>query len=153
MPSLVESFSGNYFQQTIRNYCSDLGWRIRDISDRMATLRFDMESGRTYTLFILRYESTLEFTVSSALRFDTDDEIPGFLSTMLLKRSAEKKIGFWCIEELGEKQVFSCMHNAEMQLIDAGYFAAVVRALIRECDALEEALQSLLRTNPVGSLL
>ena len=152
MPSLADSFSGSYFQQTIRNYCSDLGWRIRDIDNRMATLRFDMESGRVYTLFIIRYESTLEFTVSSALRFDTADEVPGFLSTLLLKRSAEKKTGFWCIEELGDKQVFSCMHNAEMQLIDVDYFAAVVRSLIRECDVVEGALQSRASTNPVGSL-
>lgn len=140
MSSLVESFSGSYFQQTIRNYCSDLGWRIRDISDRMATLRFDMESGHEQALFITRYESTLEFSVPSVFQFDTADKVPGYLSTLLLKWSAEKKIGFWCLEEIGEKLVFSCMHNAEMQLIDVDYFAAVVRALINQCESFEQAV-------------
>ena len=142
MPSLADSFSGSYFQQTIRNYCSDLGWRISNIDNRMATLRFDMESGQVQALFITRYESTLEFSVPSVFRFDTADEVPGYLSTLLLKWSAERKIGFWCLEEVGEKLIFSCMHNAEMQLIDVDYFAAVVRELINQCEAFEQAVRS-----------
>jgi hypothetical protein len=46
-----------------------------------------------------------------------------------LPRSAEKKIGFWCLEKLGGQYVYSIMHNAELQLIGDVYFVKVVRAL------------------------
>ena len=143
MPSLVDSFSGRYFRQTIEDYCSGLKWAIREIDNRHAVLTFEMESGQEQVLYILRYESTLEFSVPSAVGFDTADEVPGHLSTLLLRHSAEKKIGFWCLEEIGEKLVFSCMHNAELQLIDVDYFAAVARALTSRCEAFEQAVREL----------
>ena len=107
-------------------------------------LRFAMESGRDQTLFIIRYESTLEFSVPSMAAFESEENMPHFLSTLLMKRSSEKKIGFWCIERIGDKSVYSYMHNAEMQLIDSDYFAKVVRALITECDDFEGVLIQLL---------
>jgi hypothetical protein len=140
MPSLADLFSGTNFQNTIRNYCSQIGWKIRDLNNRRAVLGFNMDSGRTQTLYIIRYESTLEFSVPSMAQFDTTDDVPHYLSTLLLKRSSERKIGFWCIEEIGGKQTYSHMHNAEMQLIDVNYFAKVIRALIRECDDFEGLL-------------
>jgi len=68
------------------------------------------------------------------------DAVPGYLSTLLLKRNCEKKIGFWCLEGIGSRQIFSHMHNAEMSLIDGEYFAKVVRTLIQEVDELEEVI-------------
>ena len=70
--------------------------------------------------------------------------MPHYLSILLLKRNAQRQVGFWCIEEIGSKHVFSCMHNAEMQLIDSKYFGQVVRALITECDNFEDLLVKLL---------
>lgn len=137
MSSLAQLFDGTTFQTTIRSYCARQEWAISDLNDHSAMLRFSMESGRQQTCFIIRYESTLEFSVPSGFAFDTVSDIPHFYSTMLLKRSRVKKFGFWCIEEIGEKQVYSCMHNAEMQLIDSKYFASVIRALIDECDEFE----------------
>lgn len=133
-------FSGVNFANTIKKYCTANGWKIADLNDSRAILRFSMSSGRDQTLYIIRYESTLEFSVPSMAAFDSEDDIPHFLSTLLLKRSAEKKIGFWCIEKIGGEHVYSCMHNAEMQLIDSNYFAKVVRALITECDDFEGTL-------------
>jgi hypothetical protein len=86
----------------------------------------------------------LEFSVPSALSFDEDD-IPHMLSTLLLKRNVERKIGFWCLEKISEKFVFECMHNAEMQLIDSEYFGNVVRALINECDEFEGIIARMLK--------
>ena len=63
----------------------------------------------------------------------------------MLKRSSQRKLGFWCIEEIGSKHVYSCMHNAEMQLIDSDYFGRVVRALISECDDFEGILFDMVR--------
>ncbi|MEN6643522.1 MAG: hypothetical protein ABFE08_13840 [Armatimonadia bacterium] len=144
MSSFADLFSGLNFERTIRRFCSDQSWVIAEVNDRKAVLRFNMESGRKQTLFILKYESTLEFSVPSGAQFDSEDEIPDFLSTLLLKRSAQRKIGFWCIEKIGSRHVYSCMHNAEFQLIDSVFFAKVVRALIGECDEFEGELLRLL---------
>lgn len=144
--SLESLFSGVNFANTIKKYCAANGWKIADLNNQRAILRFGMSSGRTQTLYIIRYDTTLEFSVPSMLEFDSEDSIPHFLSTILLKRSAEKKIGFWCMEKIGGKFVYSCMHNAEMQLMDSNYFAKVIRALINECDDFEGVLMQILRT-------
>ena len=149
MNSLAELFSQSNFQRTIRDYCSEFEWKITDINDHRAILKFDTDTGRTQTLYIIKYESTLEFSVPSELKFDETDDIPHYLSTVLLKRSSGRKIGFWCLEEIGEKQVYSHMHNAEIELIDVDYFGKVVRALVNECDHLEESLANLLSHNRI----
>ncbi len=135
--SFENLFSGVNFATTVQRYCDGIGWKIADLNSKRAMLRFNMDSGRQQTLFILRYESTLEFSVPSVLAFDSDADIPHVLSTLLLQRNAERKIGFWCLEQINNKHVYSCMHNAELQLLNQDYFAAVVRALITECDDFE----------------
>ncbi len=140
MSGLAQLFAGVNFQSTIQRYCGLQGWSIADLNPNTAVLRFGMESGRTQILYVLKFDATLEFSVQSDLRFDSVDAVPGYLSTLLLKRNCEKKIGFWCLEEIGSKHIFSHMHNAEMSLIDGDYFAKVVRALIREVDELEEVI-------------
>ncbi len=139
-------FSGINFANTIKKFCAANRWKITNVNDKRAILQFSMNSGRDQTLYIIRYELTLEFSVPSMAAFDSEDDIPHFLSTLLLKRSAERKIGFWCIEEIRGKHIYSHMHNAEMQLIDSNYFARVVRALIIECDDFEGILIQILRS-------
>lgn len=137
---LAELFSGANFENTITKYCAACGWKLADLNNRRAILRFNMDSGRVKTLFIVRYDTTLEFSVQSMAAFDSEDNIPHFLSTLLLQWSTDYKMGFWCIENIGEKHVYSVMHNAEMQLINNTYFERVVRKLISECDKFEEIL-------------
>lgn len=145
MAGLASLFSSSSFRGTIQRYCSDQGWKIAEINEVKAVLRFRMDSGRSQTLYIIRYDSTLEFSVPSALNFSSIDDVPHYVSTLLLKRNREPKVGFWCIEEIGRDHVFSVMHNAEMQLIDSTYFARVVRVLINECDELEGVIEDMLR--------
>ncbi|MCS6872348.1 MAG: hypothetical protein RML95_03300 [Anaerolineae bacterium] len=145
MSGLAALFSGLNFQSTIRRYCDQIGWRIADINDRRALLKFNMRSGRTQSLWIVRYDTTLEFSVPSMAQFDSEDRIPHYLSTVLLKRSAQNKIGFWCIEQISGRHVFSYMHNAEMSLINVQYFERVVNALVTECDTFEGILIDMLR--------
>lgn len=144
MPGFAELFSGVNFSATISRYCARQGWQVAGLNDRRAVLKFTMDSGREQTLYVIRYDTTLEFSVPSMFGFDSDDDIPHFLSTLLLKRSRERKVGFWCIETIDGRQVYSCMHNAEIQLIDADYFALVVRGLIWECDEFEAEVTRLL---------
>lgn len=145
MSGFAALFSGLNFQGTIRRYCDQIGWKIADINDKRALLKFTMRSGRTQSLWIVRYDTTLELSVPSMAQFDSEERIPHYLSTVLLKRSAQNKIGFWCIEQIGGKHVFSCMHNAELSLINVEYFQKVVNALVLECDTFEGILIDMMR--------
>lgn len=140
MSGLAKLFSGVNFKQTVQRYCNEIGWKIAEIDDKHATLKFNMDSGRTQTLWIIRYDTTLEFSVPSLAQFDSEDKIPHYLSTLLLKRNSQNKIGFWCIEESGGKQIYSYMHNAEAELINTEYFMRVVGLLVKECDDFEGLL-------------
>lgn len=135
------------FARTIQQFCSRSGWKLADITDHKAILRFTMPSGRNQTMFIMRYDTTLEFSVPSMMIFDSDDVLPHPLSTTFLRRNAKNKIGFWCIEQIGGKYVYSYMHNAELALIDAAYFSRVVQALITACDELEGILMRVVQGN------
>lgn len=137
-------FSSSKFRSTIQKYCAEVGWKIYEISDRSATIKFTLDSGNTQTVFIIKYDNTLEFSCPSGLKFDNFDDIPHQISTLLLAENAKNKVCFWCIEKIGEKKVFSIMQNVEISLIDVKYFAWVVRALIRECDEFEQAIEKML---------
>ncbi len=145
MAGLSELFSGANFQSTVRRYCDAHGWRLADIGARNAKLIFTMESGRDQTVYLTRFDSTVEFDVPSVARFDDEEAIPHRLSTLLLRRSSEQKVGFWCIEEIRGRFIFSFMHNAEISLMTPEYFGMIVRALIVECDDFEGLLEEMLR--------
>lgn len=141
----LDLFSGNNYRSTIQRYCNQLGWRIGDINDRRTIINFTMDSGNTQTLFIIRYDTTLEFSVPSGVKFNSDNDIPGWMSTLMLKENSNYKIGFWSIEEINNRPTFSIMHNAEISLIDVSYFQKVVMKLIRECDKFEQTVSRALR--------
>ena len=86
---------------------------------------------------IIRYDTTLEFRFRALSPIVRSNDAH-YLSTLLLQRNREPKGRVSVLEEIGSDLVFSCMHNAEIQLIDAPYFERVVRALIHECDDLEQ---------------
>lgn len=136
----LDLFSTSNFRSTIHRYCNQLGWRINDINDRRAILKFGADSGNTQTLFIIRFENTLEFSVPSAIKFNSLDDVPGWMSTMLLSKNTEHKIGFWCIETIEHRKVFSVMHNAEISLLNVDYFGKVVLKLVNECDEFEQSV-------------
>lgn len=141
----LDLFSSSNFQSTIYGYCNQLGWRISDINDRRAILRFNADSGNTQTLFIIRYENTLEFSVPSGLKFNSNDDVPGWMSTVLLCQNSQFKIGFWCIEQIEGRSTFSMMHNAEMSLINVDYFSKVVLKLVNDCDEFEQLVAKAMR--------
>ncbi|BAZ04174.1 hypothetical protein [Calothrix sp. NIES-3974] len=136
----LDLISGSNFVSTIKSYCNSLGWSIYDINNKRAILNFDADSGNTQTLFIIKHENTLEFSVPSGIKYDETGDIPGWLSTALLTQNSQFKVGFWCIEEIGEKHTFSIMHNAELSLINVNYFRLVSLALVKRCDELEQTV-------------
>lgn len=141
----LDLFSGSNYTSTIRNYCNHLGWKITDLNDQRAILQFTADSGTNQTLFIIRYDNTLEFSCPSGVKFQNRDDVPGWMSTLLLCENTGYKVGFWCIENLGGKCVFSIMHNAEISLIDVNYFRTVIRQLVAECDKFEQSISRALR--------
>ncbi|HEY7022702.1 MAG TPA: hypothetical protein VH349_16415 [Ktedonobacterales bacterium] len=142
--SLESLFSGNSFKSAVQTCSAQNGWTVAEISDKMAKLRFNMPSGRNQILYIVKFDTTMEFSVPSGIVLDSEEEFPGVLSTKLLRRNAERKIGFWCIEHVSGKYAYSCMHNEDIQKIDAGYFARIVTALISECDHFEGIMLQML---------
>ena len=63
-----------------------------------------------------------------------------------MQKNAEYKIGFWCIEKISERLVFSIMHNAEITLTDPEYFARVIIKLVQECDDFEKGVEAMLNS-------
>lgn len=126
-----------YFKNAIQECAAQNEWKIADLNDRRAILNFSMDSGRTQILYIIRYGLTLEFSVPSLVSFDSEADISHQLSTFLIAQNSQNKFGFWCLEPIGEKLVYSYMQNIEMQLLNSDYFGEIVRALIRGCDNFE----------------
>lgn len=136
-------FSAAAFQRTVQKYCAEHGWDIAEINDRKAKLKFEAASGSNQVLYIIRYETTLEFSVPSKFMFPNDDEVPHRLSTILMGKNSEMKIGFWCLEKIQGEVVFSIMHNQEISLLDSEYFGGIVRKLVSECDEFEVAVDNM----------
>ena len=81
----------------------------------------------------------------SGVKFNSDNDVPGWISTLMLKENSKYKIGFWSIEQISDRLTFSIMHNAEISLIDVAYFQKVVMKLIQECDNFEQTISKALR--------
>jgi len=145
-------FASVNFRHAIQECCKRIGWQIADLNENRALLRFETGMGRTQNLFILRYDSTLEFSAPSTIQFETEDQIPNHLLIMLLRRNTESKIGFWCIETLDGKLTSSYMHNADLsRIVDVEYFADVAQFLVRECEEVEEMANKMIRTGRLAS--
>lgn len=134
-------FSSSNFQSIIKKYCTHIGWRIEEIDSNGAILQFNMNSGSTQTIFIIRHDTTLEFSCPSGLKFDDFNEIPHAFSSHLLIENCKYKFGFWCIEEINDKKVFSIMHNAEISLMNVNYFIKIIDNLVKKCDEFEQAAE------------
>jgi 8-oxo-dGTP pyrophosphatase MutT (NUDIX family) len=134
---------GAYFRRAIKTYCEELNWKISELDEDHAILEFRMPSKRSRSMYIVRYDSTIEFSVPSLASFSSEEELPEDISRILLQRNSEKKIGFWCIDRINEKFVYSHMHNVELKLLDSRYFAQLVQGLINECDAIEGFIETL----------
>jgi len=134
---MSDNFQESQFKKMVQLYCRLHKWTISDIGDEWAALKFRPKSGRVQLCMIRKYGSTIEFAAPSALALDESDPIPHPLSTALLLKNSQKTVGFWCIESLGPKRIYTVMHNEDMQMLNEDTFGRIVVALIRECDAFE----------------
>lgn len=137
-------YNGAGFIALVRETAETMQWALDEINETGAVLHFPMASGRTQVLRILRFEGTLEFSVQSMAAFENEETIPHYLSTVLLKVNARHKIGFWCIQEIEKKLVFSVMHNVELAHLDRQYLVNIVGVLTEQCDQFEGTLIKIL---------
>lgn len=128
------------FQQFIQDCCNQYDLKLAHLDDKHAVLPFLMPSGRRQFLFITRYDSTLEFSVPTFPIAEGINDMPNILSSLLLQKSAQTKIGFWTIVSLPSGLAYSRMHNAELDLLNSKDFLKIVQSLVKECDELERSL-------------
>lgn len=145
-PSRPQAADTASFTGLVRNFCEQIGWTIAEIDATHALLEFEMRSGRTQVVLLVPFEETLELSVPSLLlgEFTEDlrDELHE-LSTLLLLRNSQSRYAFWTIAEIDGQEFFSCMHNAEFELLNVLHFKLLVEALILECDAFEQYLEDI----------
>ncbi len=139
------------FMPFLTRMCSAHNWVIREIDDEHAVIEFSVDKTRTQTLFIFSFEDYLEFSVPSFAAFDAPENIPHILSTSLLQINAKTKIGFWCVEKIGEKSVFTFMHNASLAQLNETLFGEIVTTLIQRVEEFENLLMRMSSENKPGN--
>jgi len=122
------------------------GWTPQKLDSESAVFRFDMPSGRSKAAVVLPFEHLFEFSVQSNQVFNSEEDIPHLLSSILLQRNSGRSIGFWSLLTMREQYVYTCMHNVEPRLMTGPYFGDVVRALLEEADRLDNWVAERLRT-------
>jgi 8-oxo-dGTP pyrophosphatase MutT (NUDIX family) len=130
--------NGEYFKRAVKTFCEDHQLELSEIDEDYCELEFVMPSKRKKSLHLTRYDSTVEFSAPSSTLFHMEEELRGRFSTTLLQRNAQKKIGFWCIDRIQGKLLYSYMHNVELQLLDSQQFFNIVSGLVAESEAIEE---------------
>jgi hypothetical protein len=128
------------FRSAVQAYCDTRAWKLSEVDDRHAVLKFAMPSGRSQILYILKYEDVIEFSVPSLAAYEQEEELPHYLSSILMKMNAKNKIGFWCIEQIGTRFVYSYMHNAELASINEDNFLKIVETVVTQTDNFEGTL-------------
>jgi hypothetical protein len=138
-------FGGSKFKSQVQNYCSSAGWKVSEADNEHAVVKFDMPSGRTQSVLITQNnDENMSFLVVSMFKFDTEDKVPHFLSTILMKRNTAIMIGKWGINVVGETHVYTVGHSLDMNLTNADQFKKVVLILVKECDDLESVLMKVI---------
>ncbi len=138
------------FMPFLTRMCAAHNWVIREVDNEHAVIEFSVDKTRTQTLFIFSFDDYLEFSVPSFAAFDSPENIPHILSTSLLQINAKTKIGFWCVEKIGEKSVFTFMHNASLAQLDETLFGEIVTTLIQRVDEFENLLVRMSSENKPG---
>jgi hypothetical protein len=128
------------FMPFIVSMCAAHNWTVREVDNEHAVIEFTLDKTRTQTLFIFGFDDDAEFSVPSFAAFESMDKVPHFISSSLLQINAKTKIGFWCLEQIGEKLVYTFMHNASISHLDEELFSEIVTTLIQRVDEFENLL-------------
>jgi hypothetical protein len=128
------------FVDFVTKMCETRKWKTRELDNEHAVFEFLVDQTRSQTLFVFGFDDDVEFSVPSFAAFDTLEKVPHFISSSLLQLNAKMKIGFWCMETIGDKLVYTYMHNAKMSQIDETIFNDIVTTLVQRVDEFENLL-------------
>lgn len=124
------------FPSSVVSACHKNGYRVID-SDSKRVCFEATAAGGTRRVYVYIYGKTLEFTVRSKFVFLSEDSIPIGLSVSALKKSADLKNSFWCIERVNGEYVFEIMANMFQERFDAEWLEIKSRNLVKHCAELE----------------
>lgn len=128
------------FMPFITRMCAPHNWIVREVDNEHAVIEFSLDKTRSQTLFIFGFDDDVEFSVPSFAAFESLEKVPHFISSSLLQINAKTKIGFWCMEQIGDKLVYTYMHNASLSQLDEKLFGEIVLTIVQRVDEFENLL-------------
>jgi hypothetical protein len=131
------------FMNFITRMCGVHQWKITESDNEHAVIQFAVNETRSQTLFVFGFDNSLEFSAPSFAAFDSFENVPHLISTTLLQINAKTKIGFWCLEQIGDRFVYTFMHNATMAHVSEETFGDIVTSVIQRVDEFENLLMKM----------
>jgi hypothetical protein len=128
------------FLDFITRMCGAQNWKITESDNEHAIIQFAVNEARSQTLFIFSFDDALEFSVPSFAAFDSLEDVPHLISSTLLQVNAKTKIGFWCLEQIGDHHVYTFMHNTSITGMTESVFGEIATALIQRVEEFENLL-------------
>ncbi|HEX7557432.1 MAG TPA: hypothetical protein VF338_12460 [Leptolinea sp.] len=135
--------SSSDFKVFILKMCAFHNWKVQQADNEHAVLEFAAGNERSQTLFIFGFDNEMEFSIPSFAAFDSMENVPHYISTSLLQINAKTKIGFWCLEQIGDKLVYTYMQNASISNLTEELFKEIVVAIIQRVDEFENLLMKM----------
>jgi hypothetical protein len=132
--------SQSEFLNFVTHMCAVHQWKITESDFEHAVIQFAVNETRSQVLFIFGFDTALEFSVPSFASFDSLENVPHIISTTLLQINAKTKIGFWCLEQIGDRLVYTFMHNTDMNGVTEALFGEIVTSLIQRVEEFETLL-------------
>lgn len=135
---------GEYFKCAIKTYCEEDGLSLIEVDEDCAELEYLTDSGNSKTIHIKRDGSTIKLSVLNPTAFK-DAGPADAIATTLLRLNAQSRTGFWCVEQIKNRAVYSFANSVQLKLLDGRHFVESVVGLIEESDAIEETIANVSR--------
>lgn len=126
---------GEYFKYAIRTFCDENQMNLLEGDENQVEVIYGAEAKDGRRIHITRRDSTIKLSVSSSLAESEDPASD--IATILLRLNSQNKIGFWGMEQVKDKVIYSLASSAQLKLLDSRQFAEIIDGLIKECDALD----------------
>ncbi len=123
----------------VERICSELGFRhVQRPAPGSWALNLSVDAGVPQTLFIDKVASQrLKIVVLTRIAFNTLEEVPGNLSTALLKHNYKYLYCSWAFEQRDGLEVLSTIYRMELPHLEADFFEVVASNLVETAAALD----------------
>jgi 8-oxo-dGTP pyrophosphatase MutT (NUDIX family) len=126
---------GTYFKHAIKSYCDESPLNLLQVDEDYAELEYRMANGDDRHIHITRCGSIIKLSIYSPI-IKSEGSADSF-SSLLLRLNSQNEIGFWCIEQVKDKALYSLTNSVQLKLSDSRHFVEIIAGLIGECDAIE----------------